>query len=97
MGGGGMSPNPDFMTVMTAKFDKDAPLVVGCKMGGRSARACEMLDAAGFTQLKNIDGGFSGRGDARDPSVRGGWSGSGLPVTTTPAPGATWTELRGKR
>ncbi len=94
--GGGMSPNLDFLKVMTAKFQKDAPLVIGCQMGGRSARACEVLDGAGFTKLKNIDGGFGGRGGAADESVRKGWSGSSLPVTKTAAPGSTWAELRGK-
>ena len=43
MGPGGMSPNPDFMTVM-ATFPKDAKLVVGCKAGGRRKVFRSLLD-----------------------------------------------------
>lgn len=94
--GGGMAANPDFLKVIGAHFAKDASLVVGCKMGGRSARACEILADAGYTNLKNVDGGFDGRGGAADPGVRGGWSGSGLPVARALAPGASYAELRAK-
>jgi rhodanese-related sulfurtransferase len=95
MGPGGMAPNPDFVKVVGKHLKKDAPLVVGCKMGGRSRRACETLTAAGFTAVANIDGGFSGNPDADDESAQSGWSGSGLPVTTKPAKGATYEELKG--
>ena len=37
---------------------KDRPLVVHCHKGGRSARACEQLMAAGFNQVENLDGGI---------------------------------------
>ncbi len=94
--GGGMQGNEDFLRVVLATFTKDTPLVVGCKMGGRSARACEILANAGFSKLHNIDGGFGGRGDAADPSVQKGWQGSGLAVTKTPAPGSTYAELKKK-
>lgn len=96
MSGGGMAANPDFVRVATAKLKKDAKLLVGCKMGGRSMRACEVLSGAGFTNLVNVDGGFSGRGDGPDAPTRGGWSGAGLPVSKQPKPGATWAELSGR-
>ncbi len=96
LGAGGMAPNPDFVTVVSAHVDKEAPLVVGCKMGGRSARACEMLAAAGYTNLKNIDGGFGGRPGAGDESVEAGWQGAGLPVSTTAPQAATYEYLKSK-
>ncbi|MFP6641494.1 MAG: molybdopterin-synthase adenylyltransferase MoeB [Myxococcota bacterium] len=34
------------------------PVVVHCHKGGRSARACEQLMAAGFDQVENLDGGI---------------------------------------
>ena len=93
LGPGGMTPNADFLRVATKALETSAPIVVGCKMGGRSARACEALSQVGFTQLKNIDGGFGGRPDAGDPSAQKGWQGSGLPVSTEPAPEQTYRHL----
>lgn len=36
----------------------DREILVHCKMGMRSARACEMLMARGFTRVKNVTGGI---------------------------------------
>jgi rhodanese-related sulfurtransferase len=88
----GMEPNDEFLAVVERRFGKDQAMVVGCKMGGRSARACEVLAAAGFTRLANMDGGFSGRPGGGE-AVSRGWSGCGLPVAATPRKGATWGEL----
>ena len=60
MGPGGMSPNPDFMAVVQKTFTPDAKLVLGCKGGGRSLRASEMLQAAGFTSVIDQRAGFEG-------------------------------------
>src|SRR5437868_3098876 len=57
-GPGGMSPNPEFVAVMQKAFPRDARLVVGCKSGGRSQRAAMMLEAAGFTGLVEMRGGW---------------------------------------
>lgn len=96
MSGGGMAPNADFLKVVMARFPRETPLVVGCKMGGRSARACEILAANGYGDVKNIDGGFSGNPGSGDPIARRGWSGAGLPVSKTPAPGASYSSLKSK-
>lgn len=40
--------------------DKDAPLVVGCLSGKRSAAACDILAGAGYTSLSNVEGGYQG-------------------------------------
>ncbi len=61
---------------------KDKKLVVGCMAGGRSQRACEMLEEAGFTDLTNVVGGFGGQRDASGKVVVAGWKEAGLPVTT---------------
>ena len=48
---GGMQPNQDFIRIMSALFAKDAKIVVGCKAGGRSLRAAELLMGAGFSSV----------------------------------------------
>ncbi|HYR79405.1 MAG TPA: hypothetical protein VEO55_05330, partial [Candidatus Dormibacteraeota bacterium] len=50
--------------------------------GGRSQRACEMLEEAGYTDLTNVVGGFGGQRDASGQVVVVGWRDAGLPVTT---------------
>ena len=56
--------------------------------GGRSQRACEMLEEAGFTDLTNVAGGFGGNRDASGNVVVAGWRDAGLPVTTELGDGA---------
>ena len=44
--------------------------VIHCKMGGRSAKAIEMLRQAGFTgELKNLKGGITAWSNEVDPRV----------------------------
>ena len=86
---GGMAPNPDFLGVVQALYPKDARLVVGCKAGGRSLRAAEMLTAAGYTGIVDQRAGFDG------PPTEPGWAPSGLPVEAATA-GGTYAELRAK-
>lgn len=50
-------------------IQKQKPVYVYCKMGGRSSQAADMLIAAGFKEVYNLDGGLSG------------WMDAGLPVT----------------
>ncbi|HSO75230.1 MAG TPA: rhodanese-like domain-containing protein [Blastocatellia bacterium] len=78
--GAGMSPNPDFPAVVEATLAKDAKFVVGCKSGGRSARACELMSQMGFTNVANIRGGFGGMTDNAGRLVEPGWSTLGLPT-----------------
>jgi len=73
------APNPDFVAAVERVAPKGATLLVGCQAGGRSQHACELLAAAGFTDLANVQGGFGGGQDARG-SVVAGWADSGLPV-----------------
>jgi rhodanese-related sulfurtransferase len=78
----GMVPNERFLEVMEANYPKDARLVVGCKSGGRSARAAEMLTSAGYTDVVNMDGGFHGRYGPAGNLVQEGWEQAGFPVST---------------
>lgn len=81
-GPGQMEVNDDFVAVAAAVLPKDRKLVVGCMAGGRSQRACEMLEAAGYTDLTNVRGGFGGARDASGALVVPGWRDAGLPVST---------------
>lgn len=90
MGPGGMSPNPDFLPVVRMAFAPDAKLVLGCKAGGRSLRAAEMLRAAGFTNIVDQRAGFEGA--ASEP----GWRPRGLPTSAGAAPGRAYESLRAK-
>ncbi|MSP59262.1 MAG: rhodanese-like domain-containing protein [Myxococcales bacterium] len=97
MGAGGMAPNPEFVAVVQANFASDAKLVIGCKMGGRSQQAAMQLEAAGFTNLLEMRGGWSGQADAMGRMVDKGWSTLGLPAATAATPDGSWDELKAKK
>lgn len=96
MGPMGMEPNPDFVHVIAAHLPKDAKLVLGCKSGGRSARACEILAANGYTNLVNMDGGFHGRFDPMGRLIQPGWSQCGLPESVETGDGIGYSSLSAK-
>jgi len=50
-------------------LDKDAPYVVMCHHGSRSAMACQVLQSLGFKNLSNLDGGIEAWSMRVDPSV----------------------------
>ena len=80
-GPGQPEPNPEFLAVAEKVLAKDKQLVVGCMAGGRSQRACEALEQAGFQRLANVRGGFGGARDATGEVVVKGWRDSELPVS----------------
>jgi rhodanese-related sulfurtransferase len=89
---GQMRPNPDFVNVVRANFPQDMPMLIGCKMGGRSAQACEILSSAGYRDLANVLGGFSGA-----PQMgQAGWAQEGLPVETASRPAHDYAALQKK-
>jgi adenylyltransferase/sulfurtransferase len=52
------------------ELDPEKEVILHCKMGGRSARAIEMLRAAGYTgPLKNLRGGITAWSNEVDPKV----------------------------
>ena len=91
-GTGQMRPNPEFLDVVRKTFTPEAKLVVGCKMGGRSAQACELLTNAGFTNVSNVLGGWGGA----PQQGHTGWVQAGLPVETAAEPSREYDTLRKK-
>jgi rhodanese-related sulfurtransferase len=81
-GASGMEPNPEFVSVMQRAFAPDTPLIVGCKMGGRSARAARELAAAGFTRVLDQSAGWDGKKGQFGELVEPGWSRTELPTGT---------------
>lgn len=52
------------------EIDQNRETVVHCKMGGRSAKAIELLKQAGFTgEMKNLKGGITAWSNEVDPKV----------------------------
>ena len=54
-----------------AGIPPDEPLYIICQSGGRAAKACEQLEAAGFTEVFNVEGGTAAWQSAGLPVVRG--------------------------
>jgi rhodanese-related sulfurtransferase len=94
--GGRMSPNAEFYKVVTANFPPDTKLVVGCKSAGRSLQAAAMLEAAGYTSVVDMRGGFHGEHDGIGRVTCAGWLESKLPVETAAAPDKTYAVLSKK-
>lgn len=92
----GMEPNADFVSVMERAFAKDAPLVVGCKMGGRSARAARALTQAGFTRVLDQSAGWDGTKGPFGELVEPGWSRLDLPTETGHPEPRSYATLRKK-
>jgi rhodanese-related sulfurtransferase len=81
-GPGQMELNGEFVDVVAKTLPREKKLVVGCLAGGRSQRACELLEAAGYADLTNVRGGFGGARDTSGQVVVAGWREAGLPVST---------------
>jgi rhodanese-related sulfurtransferase len=93
---GRMAPNADFQRVVEANFAKDAMIVVGCKAGGRSLQAATLMEAAGYTNVVDMRGGFHGERDGFGRASVPGWAAEGLPVETASAPEKTYEALAKK-
>jgi rhodanese-related sulfurtransferase len=94
--GGGMSPNPDFARAMNAAYSKDAKLIVGCKAGGRSLRAAQILASEGFTSVVDQRAGWDGARGPFGQLTEPGWSPAGLPVEQGQPAGRSWEDVRKK-
>ena len=42
-----------------SELSRDKPIVVHCKMGGRSAAVCEVLKNSGYNNISNLKGGIN--------------------------------------
>ncbi|MDB4941708.1 MAG: hypothetical protein JWP97_1242 [Labilithrix sp.] len=91
--GGALVPNPEFVAHMEKAFPKDAPLILGCKTGARSARAGQMLEDAGFTTLLDQTAGWEGKKGSFGETVEAGWSKASLPVEEGHPEGRSYASL----
>jgi rhodanese-related sulfurtransferase len=60
--------NPEFVELVTERFDPDETILVSCRSGGRSAIAISLLAEAGFTKAHNVLDGMEG-GRVDDPTA----------------------------
>jgi rhodanese-related sulfurtransferase len=84
---GQMTPNPDFLAVIKANFAPGTPLLLGCRVGRRSAQAAHILANAGYTDLTNVLGGWAGAPDGE------GWMQASLPTGHEAEPGRSYQAL----
>ena len=92
----GMSPNEDFPAVVEANLPKEATIIVGCKSGGRSANACQIMSQIGYRDVTNMRGGFGGAADMSGRVIEPGWAMLELPVSIEAADGADYQSLAAK-
>lgn len=81
-GPSGMMPNPDFLQVVEGVLPKDSRLVIGCQAGGRSLRAAQLLESAGYRQVVDQRAGYGGARDGMGRVAEAGWAGEKLPIET---------------
>lgn len=82
-----MEGNPAFVSMVEAKYKKDAIILIMCRSGGRSAKSVNQLAEAGFKNVYSITDGFEGD-KVKDPlsyfngkRFKNGWKNSGNPWT----------------
>lgn len=74
--------NPEFINEIASYISKDTPLIIMCRIGGRSAAAGNALIEAGFSDVTNMSEGFEGRADENGQrNSFEGWRARGLPWT----------------
>jgi rhodanese-related sulfurtransferase len=56
--------------IETDKIEKEKPVVVMCRSGKRSAVAIMQLEAQGFTNLYNLQGGITAWAQEIDPDLQ---------------------------
>ena len=63
---------PDFADQFSKRFPKkDAKVVIGCQVGGRSMRASAQLEGQGYTELADNSAGFDGWSAQKLPTAKG--------------------------
>ncbi|MCE2487811.1 MAG: rhodanese-like domain-containing protein [Desulfurellaceae bacterium] len=89
------SPNPHFQAVVEANIAKGVTVIVGCQAGGRSQRAAEIMQQAGYSDVTNMQGGFGG-GQTPTGQVIAGWRDVGLPISADNGDGVSYASLAAK-
>jgi len=73
--------NENFVRDLQARFRTTDVLVFICRSGGRSRKAAEEAQKAGFAEVYSVDEGFEGEKDEKGLRTVGGWRNRGLPST----------------
>ena len=63
-----LQPHGDVLAIAD-ELPRDRDILIHCRSGGRSAMACSMLAANGFSRLFNLEGGINGWAAEVDPSI----------------------------
>jgi rhodanese-related sulfurtransferase len=80
---GQMAHNAGFLAAAQKVAEPAQTVYASCQSGIRSMNACKELQAAGYTRLVNVAGGFGGKRGPMGNVVAPGWQDAGLPVETT--------------
>ena len=72
--------NTNFVDNVSTYASKDTPIIIMCRIGGRSAAAAQSLIEAGYSNVTNMTEGYEGRTDENGHrnSIEG-WRARGLP------------------
>jgi rhodanese-related sulfurtransferase len=85
-----LEPNPDFVPELERRLKamglgKEAPIILICRSGDRSAKASDRLQLAGYQNVYSVAEGFEGdtasAGERRGQRVVNGWKNANLPWT----------------
>lgn len=89
----GTEPNRDLLAVISACFDPQDKLVIGCATGVRSLRVAQRLIEAGFQHVVDQRAGFLGAKDAFGRVTERGWQALGLPIAPEIDPARSYGAL----
>lgn len=73
-------PNVAYLSVVQKHIPKDALVLVGCRSGGRSAKAHSAMRQAGYTRTFNVLGGFNAWRRLSDRAATGAAGAPAYPV-----------------
>lgn len=76
----GGQPNPGFLAELSARVDRDVPVLFLCRSGARSHAAAAAATASGYRRAFNVLEGYEGDRDRHGHrNSIGGWRVAGLP------------------
>ncbi len=67
--GGHLIPLPE-LSERVRELDASKEIIAFCKMGTRSAKAVQLLNKAGFPNVRSLTGGIHAWSDRVDPRIR---------------------------
>lgn len=93
--GGKKRPNDAFLREVSAHVPRNAKVIVGCRSGGRSAMAGNMMLKAGYRDVTNMLGGFHGK-KSSGKTIEEGWNELGYESETGTGGPKSYEALRVK-